>query len=105
LAPWRIGAPLTEEDHVDRRYGSSINQDLANYHAVVNADSGAMNVVFLDEADPHGNPLGSKGIGELGIRGAGAGAMNAICNAPGAPIRDFPATPDKLPAAPEALDP
>jgi xanthine dehydrogenase YagR molybdenum-binding subunit len=101
---WGIGAALTEENHVDVRYGSFINQDLASYHVPVNADVGAMDVVFLDEADPHGSPLGSKGIGELGICGAGAAIMNAIHNATGARIRDFPATPDKLLAALEALD-
>jgi xanthine dehydrogenase YagR molybdenum-binding subunit len=56
------------------------------------------------EADPHGSPLGSKGVGELGISGAGAAVMNAIHNATGARIRDFPATPDKLIAALERLD-
>ncbi|MEA2875876.1 MAG: xanthine dehydrogenase YagR molybdenum-binding subunit [Hyphomicrobiales bacterium] len=101
---WGIGAALIEENHVDARYGSFINQDLASYHVAVNADVGAMDVVFLDEADPHGSPLASKGIGELGICGAGAAVMNAIHNATGARIRDFPATPDKLLAALEALD-
>ena len=101
---WGIGAALSEENHVDLRYGSFINQDLASYHVPVNADVGAMDVVFLDEADPHGNPLGSKGIGELGICGAAAAVTNAIHNATGARIRDFPATPDKLLAALEALD-
>jgi xanthine dehydrogenase YagR molybdenum-binding subunit len=101
---WGIGAALMEENQIDMRYGSFINQDLANYHVPVNADIGAMDVVFLDEADPHGNPLGSKGIGELGICGAGAAVMNAIHNATGARIREFPATLDKLLAALEALD-
>jgi xanthine dehydrogenase YagR molybdenum-binding subunit len=101
---WGIGAALIEENHVDLRYGSFINQDLASYHVAVNADVGAIDAVFLDEADPHGSPLGSKGIGELGICGAGAAVMNAIHNATGARIRDFPATPDKLLAALEALD-
>ena len=101
---WGIGAALTEENHVDLRYGSFINQDLASYHVPVNADVGAMDVVFLDEADPHGNPLGSKGIGELGICGAGAAVINAIHNATGARIRDFPVTPDKLLPALETLD-
>jgi xanthine dehydrogenase YagR molybdenum-binding subunit len=66
--------------------------------------AGAMEVVFLHEADPHGNPLGTKGIGELGICGTGAAVMNAIHNATGARIRDFPATLDKLLAALETLD-
>jgi xanthine dehydrogenase YagR molybdenum-binding subunit len=81
-----------------------VNQDLASYHVVVNADVGAIDAVFLDESDPHGNPLGSKGIGELGICGAGAAVINAIYNATGARIHDFPATPDKLLPALEALD-
>jgi xanthine dehydrogenase YagR molybdenum-binding subunit len=101
---WGIGSALIEENHVDPRYGSFVNQDLASYHVAVNADVGAMEVMFLDEADPHGGPLGSKGVGELGICGAGAAVMNAIHNATGARIRDFPATPDKLLAALEALD-
>jgi xanthine dehydrogenase YagR molybdenum-binding subunit len=101
---WGIGSALIEENYVDSRYGSFVNQDLASYHVAVNADVGAMDVVFLDEADPHGGPLGSKGIGELGICGAGAAVMNAIHNATGARIRDFPATLDKLLAALETLD-
>jgi xanthine dehydrogenase YagR molybdenum-binding subunit len=101
---WGIGAALTEENQVDTRYGSFINQDLASYHVAVNADVGAMDVVFLDETDPHGGPLGSKGIGELGICGAGAAVMNAIHNATGARIRDFPATLDKLLPALEKLE-
>jgi xanthine dehydrogenase YagR molybdenum-binding subunit len=101
---WGIGSALMEENHVDTRFGSFINQDLASYHVAVNADVGALEVVFLDETDTHGGPLGSKGIGELGICGAGAAVMNAIHNATGARIRDFPATPDKLLATLEKLD-
>jgi len=101
---WGIGSALMEENIVDQRYGSFINQDLASYHVAVNADVGEMDVVFLHEADPHGSPLGSKGLGELGICGAGAAVINAIHNATGARIRDFPATPDKLLITLEALD-
>jgi xanthine dehydrogenase YagR molybdenum-binding subunit len=101
---WGIGSALIEENQVDQRYGSFINQDLANYHVAVNADIGALDVMFLDEADPHGSPLGSKGIGELGICGAGAAVINAIHNAIGARVRDMPATPDKLLATLETLD-
>jgi xanthine dehydrogenase YagR molybdenum-binding subunit len=101
---WGIGTALIEENHVDPRYGSFINQDLAGYHVAVNADVGAMEVVFLDEADPHGSPLGGKGTGELGICGAGAAVINAIHNATGVRIRNFPATPDKLLAGLEMLD-
>jgi xanthine dehydrogenase YagR molybdenum-binding subunit len=101
---WGIGSALTEENIVDQRYGSFINQDLASYHVAVNADVRKMDVVFLHEGDPHGSPLGSKGIGELGICGAGAAVINAIHNATGARIRNFPATPDKLLATLEGLD-
>ncbi len=101
---WGIGSALIEENHVDPRYGSFVNQDLASYHVAVNADVAALDVMFLDEADPHGSPLGSKGIGELGICGAGAAVINAIHNATGARIRDLPATPDKLLPTLEALD-
>jgi xanthine dehydrogenase YagR molybdenum-binding subunit len=101
---WGIGSALMEENHVDLRYGSFVNQDLASYHVVVNADIGALDAVFFDEADPHGSPLGCKGLGELGICGAGAAVINAIHNATGARIRDFPVTPDKLLPALEALD-
>jgi xanthine dehydrogenase YagR molybdenum-binding subunit len=60
--------------------------------------------VFLHEDDPNGSPLGSKGLGELGICGAGAAVINAIYNATGARVRDIPATPDKLLPALEMLD-
>jgi len=100
---WGIGSALMEENHVDLRYGSFINQDLASYHVLVNADIGALDAVLLDEADPHSSPLGSKGLGELGICGAGAAVINALHNATAVRIRDFPATPDKLLAALEAL--
>src|ERR1700732_2654643 len=101
---WGIGSAPAEGEQAGLRYGSFINQDLASYHVAVNADVGEMDVVFLNEADPHGSPLGSKGIGELGICGAGAAVINAIHNATGARIRDIPATPDKLLATLEALD-
>jgi xanthine dehydrogenase YagR molybdenum-binding subunit len=101
---WGIGAALMEENQVDLRYGSFINQDLASYHLAVNADVGAIDVVLLDEVDTHGNPLGSKGLGELGICGAGAAVINAIHNATGARIREFPATLDKLLPTLEALE-
>jgi xanthine dehydrogenase YagR molybdenum-binding subunit len=101
---WGIGSALMEENTVDQRYGSFIAQDLASYHVAVNADVGEMEVVFVQEDDPHGSSLGSKGIGELGICGAGAAVINAIHNATGARVRDFPATPDKLLPALEALD-
>jgi xanthine dehydrogenase YagR molybdenum-binding subunit len=101
---WGVGSALMEGNTVDRRYGSFVNQDMASYHVAVNADVGEMDVLFLPEDDPYGSPLGSKGIGELGSCGASAAVINAIHNATGARIRDFPVTPDKLLSALEALD-
>ena len=101
---WGIGSALMEENAIDQRYGSFVNQDLASYHVAVNADVGELDAVFLHEDDAHGSPLGSKGVGELGICGAGAAVINAIHNATGARVRNFPATPDKLLPALEALD-
>lgn len=99
-----IGAALMETNSVDHRYGSYIAQDLATYLVAVNADIGQMDVVFVREDDPHGTPLATKGIGELGICGAAAAVANAIYNATGARIRDFPVTLDKLLPTLEALD-
>src|SRR5262249_43445190 len=98
---WGIGAALMEENHVDLRYGSFINQDLASYHVPVNADLGAIDAVLLDEADPHGSPLGTN---ELGTGRAREAVSNAIHNATGARIREFPATLDKLLPTLEALE-
>src|SRR5262249_22771646 len=75
---WGIGEALMEENHVDLRYGSFINQDLGSYHVAVNADIGALDAVFLDEADPHGSPLGSRGRGGLGTGGASEASTTPI---------------------------
>ena len=86
---------------VDPRYGQFVNHDLAEYQVPVNADVPEVEAVFLDEHDDKGNPLGIKGIGELGICGAGAAVANAVYNATGARVREFPITLDKLlPALP-----
>jgi len=91
-----IGAALTEELVHDDRDGRIVNHDLAEYHVPAHADIPPMDIVFLDERDPHANPLHAKGIGELGIGGAGAAVLNAIYNATGVRVRDYPATLDKL---------
>jgi xanthine dehydrogenase YagR molybdenum-binding subunit len=91
-----IGTALTEELVHDDRDGRIVNHDLAEYHVPAHADVPAMDIVFLDERDPHANPLHAKGIGELGIGGAGAAVVNAIYNATGVRVRDYPATLDKL---------
>jgi len=91
-----IGAALTEELVHDVRTGKLVNRDLAEYHIPVNADVPQMEVHFLRERDIHANPIHAKGIGELGISGAGASVANAIFNACGIRVRDFPITLDKL---------
>jgi xanthine dehydrogenase YagR molybdenum-binding subunit len=91
-----IGAALTEELVHDPRSGRVVNHDLAEYHVPVNADVPHIEVHFLPERDQFANPLQSKGLGELGISGAGAAIANAIYNATGVRVRDFPLTLDKL---------
>ncbi|MFC3579339.1 xanthine dehydrogenase family protein molybdopterin-binding subunit [Sphingomonas hylomeconis] len=91
-----IGAALTEDLIHDPRNGKLVNRDLAEYHVPVNADVPQLDVVFLEERDVHANPLHAKGIGELGISGAGAAIANAVYNACGVRVRDFPITLDKI---------
>jgi xanthine dehydrogenase YagR molybdenum-binding subunit len=96
---WGVASALTEGNSVDPRYGSLINQDLASYLVPVQADIGELDAIMLDEVDDKANPMGIKGVGELGISGAGAAVANAIYNACGVRVRDYPITPDKLLAA------
>jgi xanthine dehydrogenase YagR molybdenum-binding subunit len=91
-----IGAALTEAMNLDRRFGYFVNHDLAEYHVPVHADVPNIDAVFIPELDSAANPLKSKGIGELGICGAGASLANAIYNACGARIRAYPITLDKV---------
>ncbi len=91
-----IGAALTEDLIHDSRTGQVVNHDLSEYHVPVNADVPQLEVVFLEERDIHANPIHAKGIGELGICGAGAAIANAVYNATGIRARDFPITLDKL---------
>lgn len=93
---WGIGAALMEETVLDQRYGHFVNHDLAEYHVPVNADIAGMEVVFLEEHDDKANPLGAKGLGELGVCGAGAAVANAVYNATGVRVREFPITLDKV---------
>jgi xanthine dehydrogenase YagR molybdenum-binding subunit len=96
-----VGAALQEALTLDPRFGYFVNHDLAEYHVPVHADIPAIDAIFLAELDDRSNPLKSKGIGELGICGAGASIANAVYNACGARIRDYPITLDKLlPALP-----
>ena len=91
-----IGGALHEELVHDIRTGQVVNHDLAEYHVPVNADVPQIEVHFLPERDIHANPLHAKGIGELGICGAGAAVANAIHDACGVRVRDFPITLDKI---------
>src|SRR5271168_4317789 len=91
-----IGAALEEALILDPRFGCFVNHDLAEYHVPVHADVLNVDAIFLPELDAESNPLKSKGIGELGICGAGASIANAIYNACGVRVRDYPITLDKL---------
>jgi xanthine dehydrogenase YagR molybdenum-binding subunit len=91
-----IGAALMEEAVVDKRHGLFINHDMAEYQVPVHADIPHMDVIFLEEEDDKSSPIKAKGIGELGICGVGAAVANAVYNATGVRIRDYPLTLDKL---------
>jgi xanthine dehydrogenase YagR molybdenum-binding subunit len=91
-----VGAALMEELVVDKRIGCFINHDLAMYEVPVHADIPHQEVIFLDETDPLSSPMKAKGVGELGICGVGAAVANAIYNATGVRVRDYPITLDKL---------
>ncbi len=91
-----IGAALMEAAVPDRLHGDFVNHDLAEYHVPVHADVPALEAYFVEELDPVANPLKAKGVGELGICGAGAAVANAIYNACGVRIRDYPLTLDKV---------
>lgn len=93
---WGLGAALMEKSELDPRFGAFINHDLAEYHLPTNADVAEMDVVFLETPDGKANPLAIKGLGELGVCGAGAAVANAIYNATGVRVRDYPITLDKL---------
>ena len=93
------GAALMEGLEVDTRFGLFVNHDLAEYHVPVHADIPHQDVIFIDELDDKSSPMKAKGVGELGICGAGAAVANAIYNATGVRIRSYPLTLDKIIAA------
>ncbi len=90
-----VGSALMEELAVDKRFGFFVNHDLASYEVPVHADIPHQDVIFLDEADDKANPMKAKGIGELGLCGVGAAIANAVYNATGVRLRDYPLTLDK----------
>ncbi len=93
---WGIGAALEEQSELDTRHGRLINANLAEYHVPVNADIGEIDITVLNEADPHVNSLGARGIGEIGITGVPAALANAVYHATGVRVRNLPITLDKV---------
>ena len=91
-----IGIALEEESVIDQKFGRFMNHNLAEYHVPVNADVHDIDVIFVEERDSIVNPLGVKGLGELGIVGTAAAIANAVFHATGYRVRDLPVTLDKL---------
>ena len=93
---WGIGMALQEATEIDHRYGRIMNPNLQHYHVPVNADVLEIETLFVEEEDKIVNPLGVKGMGELGMVGIPAAIANAVFHATGKRIRDLPISPDKL---------
>jgi xanthine dehydrogenase YagR molybdenum-binding subunit len=91
-----LSMALHEQGAFDERLGAIVTRDLADYHVAACADVCDVEACWIDEADPHVNPMGTKGIGEIGIVGAAAAIANAVFHATGRRVRDLPITPDKL---------
>jgi xanthine dehydrogenase YagR molybdenum-binding subunit len=87
---------LIEELRLDKQRGFFVNHDLAGYEVPVHADVPHLDVIFLDDPDPIASPMKAKGVGELGLSGAAAAISNAVFNATGVRVRDYPVTLDKL---------
>jgi xanthine dehydrogenase YagR molybdenum-binding subunit len=93
---WGIGSALEEESVLDHAFGRFINHNLAEYHVPVHADVRDIEVIFVDEQDEIVNPLGAKGLGEIGVVGVAAAIANAVFHATGKRVRELPITLDKL---------
>ena len=93
---WGIGMALQEATEIDHRYGRIMNPNLQHYHVPVNADIHMIETIFVEEDDTVVNPLGVKGMGELGMVGIPAAIANAVFHATGKRVRNLPITPDKL---------
>ena len=91
-----LSMALHEESVIDPRFGDYVNHDFAGYHIAANADVGAIDVSWIDEEDPHLNPMGVKGAGEIGIVGTAAAIANAVHDATGIRVRDLPIRLDRL---------
>jgi xanthine dehydrogenase YagR molybdenum-binding subunit len=93
---WGIGMALEEESVMDHAFGRFMNHSLAEYHVPVNADVHEIDVIFVEEHDDVVNPLGAKGLGEIGLVGVAAAIANAVFHATGKRIRELPITLDKV---------
>jgi xanthine dehydrogenase YagR molybdenum-binding subunit len=93
---WGIGFALEEHTVRDHRTGRAVTRDLADYHVPVHADVPDIDVIMVDEDDPHVSGVGAKGIGEIGITGVVAAIANAVFHATGKRVRDLPISLDKL---------
>jgi xanthine dehydrogenase YagR molybdenum-binding subunit len=93
---WGVSMALYEHAVMDERLGRFVNNNLAEYHVPTNLDIGNIEAIWVDEKDDRVNPIGAKGIGEIGITGAAAAVANAVYHATGVRVRDLPITPDKL---------
>jgi xanthine dehydrogenase YagR molybdenum-binding subunit len=93
---WGLGIALMEEGIIDHRYGRYVNNNLADYHLPVHADIPPIDVIFIDKPDLFLDPMGAKGLGEIGLIGLTAAIANAVYHATGKRIRNLPITPDKL---------
>jgi xanthine dehydrogenase YagR molybdenum-binding subunit len=91
-----VGAALMEDMVVDTRHGLFLNHDLAGYEVPVHADIPDQEVIFLGAPDPYSSPMQAKGVGELGLCGVAAAIANAVYNATGVRLRDYPITADRL---------
>jgi xanthine dehydrogenase YagR molybdenum-binding subunit len=96
---WSVGTALQEETVIDQNTGRTVNANLGEYHVPVNPDIGHIDVTCLNIPDTRFNPLGARGIGEIGNTGTAAAIANAIYNATGKRVRHYPMTPDKIMAA------
>jgi xanthine dehydrogenase YagR molybdenum-binding subunit len=91
-----LSMALHEHSVLDPRFGHVVNHDFAEYHIAANADVGSVEAYWVDEDDPYVNPMGAKGLGEVGIVGTAAAIANAVHHATGIRVRDLPITLDKL---------
>ena len=85
-----VSMALHEESVLDARFGAYVNHDLAGYHVAANADVREIEAICIDEDDPDVNPVGAKGLGEIGIVGTAAAIGNAVHHATGLRVRTLP---------------